>query len=226
MAAPVLMATLAACSSMHQAPLTTTTSGGDVSFSSGGMWADSTGGMWMDNQGAWWNGGRSGTSMGVSSMNIRRFHNENIVAHLGAGDSLEVALSQIGVTRAQNSAVSAFAQRMVSEHLQHFQTGMQLASSNSIVPMGLPDDTAETRMTSHAISKLSSMPAGEEFDRAFMRHEVMMHQHMLNDLNLFRGQATDGALRLVKETTPIVQQHLDDARALAQQVGVTMNMNP
>jgi putative membrane protein len=207
-------------------PITTTTSSGDVALDNsnmGGMWMDSAGGTWMDANGGYRMGGRSGTGIGFQASDIGALTNANIVAHLAAGDSLEVALSQAGAARAQNQAVRDFAQRMVTEHTAHMQTGMQMAMQGGITPAASPADTADAMMATRMMSRLSNAPAGADYDRRLMQAEVMMHQHMLHELQLVQPQATGAARQLVDQTLPIVQQHLTDAQTLWRQVGGGMN---
>jgi putative membrane protein len=211
-----------ACASQPPVTTTTMTSSGDVAMNAG-MWMDDVGGTWMDANGAYRMGGATGTGLGLQAADVTSLNNANIVAHLAAGDSLEVALSQLGVSRAQNQAVRDFAQRMVNEHTAHMQMGMQMAQQGGITPMPSPLDTADARMAMRMTSRLQSMDAGAGFDRQFMRAEVMMHQHMLHELNLVRPQATGVALQLVDHTIPVVQQHLRDAQSLWQQVGGSSN---
>ncbi|MFL5607889.1 MAG: DUF4142 domain-containing protein [Gemmatimonadaceae bacterium] len=208
---------------------TTTTSGGDVALSSaGGFWADSVGGTWIDSTGALWRGGPTGLSLGLQPAEISGLNNANIVAHLVAGDSLEVALSRLGVDRAQNTAVRDFAQRMVNEHSAHLQMARQMATQGNIQPMPAPADTADAGMASRIVSRLSGTGTGPEFDRRLMRAEVTMHQHMLHELTAVRPQATGAALDLIDHTVPVVRQHLTDAQTIWRQVGGGMNgaMNP
>jgi putative membrane protein len=212
-----------ACSSQ---PVVTTTSrttssaSGDVALNreSNGMWTDSVGGTWMDSTGAMWRG-RGGASEGFQPEDMSAFTNANIVSHLGTGDSLEVALSQLGADRGHNTAVRDFARRMVAEHSAHMQAGMQLAMQGGITPASSPADTADAMMEAHASSRLSGLPEGAQFDRQFMRAEVMMHQHMLHDLMTFRPQASGAALQLVDQTIPVVRTHLADAQSIWRQVG-------
>jgi len=182
------------------------------------MWADSIGGTWMDSTGAMWRG-RGGTREGVRLEDIRALSDANIVSHLATGDSLEVALSQLGADRAHNAAVRDFARRMVSEHSAHMQTGMQLAMQGGITPAPSPADTADAMMEAHTSSRLSALPEGAQFDRQFMRAEVMMHQHMLHDLMTVRPQASGAALQLVDQTIPVVRAHLADAQSIWRREG-------
>jgi putative membrane protein len=200
-------------------PTTTTTSYGEVTSDRGrGMWLDSANGWWMDGNGGM-RMGRNGAMMGLQPPDFAAMSNENIVAHLTAGDSLEVALSQLGVSRAQNTAVRDFAQRMVTEHTAHMQAGRQFATQNTLTLTMVPNDTMDAAMTGRVISRLSSMPAGPDFDRQFIGAEVMMHRHMLHELTMMQGPANGGARQLVDQTIPVVQQHLSDAQSIWRQLG-------
>jgi hypothetical protein len=213
---------------------TTTTSGGEVDMVGGGLWNDGTnGGMWMDTTGSMRMGGRGGRMMGLQAADISRMNNQNIVAHLETGDSLEIALSQTGLSRAQNQSVRDFAQRMVTEHAQHMQMGRQMAAQNGITPMPAPGDTLDvvmaTRMMSHLNGNMSNMSnmsssansgsMSDNGDRQLMSAEVAMHRHMLHELTMLQPQATGAARQLVDQTIPVVRQHLTDAESIWRQVG-------
>jgi predicted outer membrane protein len=204
---------------------TTTTSSGDVVLSSsvGGWWADSVGGTWIDTTGAMWMGGRGGMSVGLQPADISALNNANIFAHIETGDSLEVALSQLGVEHAQNTAARDFARRMVIEHSAHLQMSRQMATQAGIVPVTAPGDTADAAMVPRMMTRLSRDFGSPGFDRQFMRSEVTIHQHLLHDLDMARPQATGAALQLVDQTIPVVKQHLADAQAIWRQVGGGMN---
>jgi putative membrane protein len=199
---------------------TTTTSGGDVELGDvNGMWVDSVGGTWMDSTGAVRAGGRRGRGIGLQPADIRMMNNANIVAHLVAGDSLEVALSLMGADRAQNPAVRDFARRMVAEHSTHMQMGRQVALQAGIAPMPSPLDTADATMAMRIMNRLANAPAGPAYDRQLMRAEVMLHRRMLHELTQLRPQASGAALQLIDQTIPVVRQHLADAEAIWRQVG-------
>lgn len=202
------------------ATTTTTTSAGEVALDEpSGMWIDTVGGAWIDTTGRMWSGRRV-IVIDLIPVDISTMTNANVVAHLATGDSVEVALSTFGLTRAQNSAVRDFAQRMVNEHSAHRAAAMQIAAQNNLSPLVLiPADTADAVMSARLMGRLANTPAGPMFDRRFMRAEVMMHQHMLQQLNAIRPQATGATLQLVDQTIPVVRQHLADAEAVWRQVG-------
>ncbi|MDB4915381.1 MAG: hypothetical protein JWM95_3025 [Gemmatimonadetes bacterium] len=216
----------AACSTT---PVTTTpaptmsSSGGDVALfpDTSGMWADSAGGMWMDASGALHMGGRSGMVMGLMPASIATFTNANILAHMGEGDSLEINLSKLGADRAQNAAVRDFAKRMVTAHSAHLQAANQTGVQSGVLLAPVPTDTADAAMAGHAMRRLAATPAGPMFDQRLMQTEVMMHQHMLHELGLLRGQASGDTQALVDQTITTVRRHLGDAQAVLRQLPPT-----
>ncbi|HEY4735193.1 MAG TPA: DUF4142 domain-containing protein [Gemmatimonadaceae bacterium] len=194
-----------------------------------GMWMDSTGGAWMEGDGTIYMGGRGGRMMGLQAADIRSMTDANIVSHLAAGDSLEIALSQQGASSAQNPAVRDFANRMVQEHTAHLQQGRQLASQAGITPMPSPADTADAMMANRMMMRLASNQSGSSdnnnasYDRRLMRAEVMMHQHMLHELTMLQPQASGATRQLIDQTIPTVRQHLTLAQSVWRQVGGGMD---
>jgi len=163
---------------------TTTTSGGDVDMANGGL----------------------------QPADISRMNNANILAHLAAGDSLEVQLSRTVLAHAQNPSVRNFAQRMINEHTQHMQQGRQLAMQSGITPTPAPGDTLDVLLATRTMS-------GSMSDRQAMGAEVAMHRHMLHELTMLQPQATGAARTLIDQTIPIVRRHLTDAESIWRQVG-------
>ncbi len=229
----LVLAVAAAAACNHKPPVYTasppipmSTAGGELTLDTrNGMWVDSVNGLWMDTSGVVWIGGRGGRVMDLDSVAVGMMTNANIMAHVAAGDSLEVALSRAGAARAHNTAVRAFANRMVSEHSQHLQTGRQFAMQAGVAPMLAPSDTGDARMATRMMNGLSR-DAQSEYDQALMRDEVMMHQHMLRDLEALRPQANGATREFVDQTIPVVRKHLADAQVVWRQVGGGANMRP
>jgi predicted outer membrane protein len=218
-----VLAGLVACSSWpQQQPMVTTSSAGEVGYPDemgGGMWLDGSGGVWMDTTGAMRMGGRTGTPLGLDRAMVDAMTNENMVAHLATGDSLEIAVSRMGTQRATRSAVRDFAQRMVNEHSSHMQMGQQMAMQGGITPRPAPRDTMDVAMGRRMTARLSSAQNGDTFDRQFMRGQMMLHRHMLNELMMMQPRATGAARTLVDQTIPVVTMHLTDARRLWRELG-------
>ena len=194
-------AMVASTTTLNSARTRTTTSGGDVDMA----------------------------NRGLQAADISRMNNANIVAHLAAGDSLEVQLSQTVLAHAQNQSVRDFAQRMINEHSQHMQQGRQLAMQNGITPTPALGDTLDAMLATRMINRLTngmgnmnmsmSGMSGSVSDRQAMGAEVAMHRHMLRELGMLQPQATGAARTLIEQTLPIVRQHLTDAESIWRQVG-------
>ncbi len=229
----LVLAVAAAAACKHKPPVYTasppipmSTAGWELAPNTGdGMWIDVVNGFWMDTSGVIWLGGRGGRLLDLDAAVVGAMTNANIMAHVAAGDSLEIALSRAGAARAQNPAVRAFANRMVNEHTQHLQMGRQFATQAGITPMLATPDTGDARMATRMLNGLSR-DAQSDYDRALMRDEVMMHQHMLRDLETLRPQASGATREFVDQTLPVVRKHLTDAQAVWRDVGGGVNTRP
>lgn len=182
-----------------------------------GVWLDSVGGLWMDSVGVIHHG-RRGRLAELNGEALSSMTNQNIVAHLVAGDSLEVALSQMGVDRATDPDVRAFAQRMVNEHTSHRDMSLRTTSQAGVTAMVAPVDTLDDVFATRMENRLANL-SGAEWDRGFMGEEVVIHRHMLADLKAMRPQATGVAQQLIDQTIPVVKSHLVDANKLWHKIG-------
>ena len=166
-----------------------------------GVWLDSVGGLWMDSVGVIHHG-RRGRVAELSGESLRSMTDQNIVAHMTEGDSLEIALSRMGLQRSTNADVRAFAQQMINAHMQHRDMSLRMASQAGITPMTAPVDTLDDRVAMRMNHRLAAL-SGADFDKGFMGEEYMMHRHMLADLKTMRPQATGVAQQLIDQTEDV-----------------------
>jgi putative membrane protein len=133
------------------------------------------------------------------------------VAAAGESDLFEIQSSQIALRKAQNADVRAFAQMMIDHHTQTSADLMAAARQAGLNPPA-PSLSQEK---SARVGALESTPA-TGFDALYMREQVTGHQAALA---LHQGYARNGDQPGLKaaavKTAPIVQTHLDRARALA-----------
>ena len=97
----------------------------------------------------------------VALPHVVSWTNANIFAHLAAGDSLEIQLSQQGASRTQNQVVRDFANRMIAGHSAHLQTGKQFALQAGITPSQAPDDTADAALAARVLNRLANFAAAD-----------------------------------------------------------------
>ncbi len=134
----------------------------------------------------------------------------NFVTLAASSDMFEVQSSKIALQRSTNPAVKKFAQMMIDAHTKTTATlkGLIAGQSNLSPPTALPSDLQGKLDTLGSVS-----PA--DFDKTYLDDQVDGHQ---SALNVMQRYAKDGDMEPIKkfaaDTAPVVQQHLDKAKAL------------
>lgn len=154
----------------------------------------------------------------AASSDISQMSDSNIVAKLDAGDKGEVELARLMETKATNDSVKAYAKKLVSDHTKSEKDVMNLERQAKLAEKPLKSDTTREAAT-HALSKLRSMSKGKALDSAFVQHEIEDHQHDIADAKAMQSQAKNDQLKnLIGQSIPTLQQHLDIAQRLSQQL--------
>ncbi len=136
---------------------------------------------------------------------------QHFVKHAAWASMGEVAMAKIAVDRAENSDIKQFAQRMIDDHTKANNQLQQIAQSNGWeVPATLdPVDQAKVDM-------LQKMPAGHNFDRAYLYGQVAAH---IECVLWFRDATQDlknAQLRqFATDTYPTLTAHLQEAEKLS-----------
>jgi putative membrane protein len=136
------------------------------------------------------------------------------IRHAGSSNLMEIRLGQVAQSRASNSAVKQFGQRMIDDHtrLQNQLTAVVSSAGVSFVP-GM--DASHQQLASR-IERLS----GAEFDRTYMQAMIQGHQ---DDVNQFQTQSQSARSTQVRNlasgSLPLLQQHLSLAVQVGSQVG-------
>jgi len=147
----------------------------------------------------------------------------NIVAFILAGDSLEIQMSQLALTRSSNPSVREFAQMMIDQHSRNSQNffAMQEDEDIGISPMMNDPIGAQDRSYLNALRNMS----GAAFDRAYIRAQVAHHDAAAAALQQMADQARDDDLEedIEEQLLPVVRQHLARSRQIANQLGVNVS---
>jgi predicted outer membrane protein len=125
----------------------------------------------------------------------------------------EILLSTLALQRTGDAAVRDFAQRMIDDHTRANNEIMQLAYPRDIA---LPEElTAEHRAVYEDISGMS----GRDFDKAYMNHNVLVHEV---DVAQTRAQAEQGTAPDIRafaaRTLPVLSMHLQMATDIYQDI--------
>lgn len=136
--------------------------------------------------------------------------------HAGQAGLAEVALGKLAATKASDTDVREFAQKMVDDHSKANAELASLAKSKSIP---VPTDTdAKHKAEADRLSKLS----GAAFDKAFMHAMVGDHDHAVALFHTYSERGDDPELKAwATKTLPTLQEHERLAKVTATKVGVT-----
>jgi len=130
------------------------------------------------------------------------------------GGMAEVELGRLASTKATNSEVKAFAQKLVTDHSKANDEVKALAAKKNIT---LPTSVGAKHKAEH--DKLAAM-SGAAFDRAYV--DAMLADHQ-KDVAEFKQQSTMNQDADVKafaaRTLPTLEAHLKQVESLSKSVG-------
>ncbi len=141
-----------------------------------------------------------------------------IVAILDNANTADIETGRLAGQRGYSSTVRQFGAMLARDHQMVRQQGRDLAQRLGITPTP-PRGDQGARDHAAAIQALSSL-RGPEFDRAFLRHEVVFHETAIAAIGntLLPAIANEELRAMVVTVTPAFQAHLDMARALGDQL--------
>ncbi len=131
------------------------------------------------------------------------------------GGLAEVELGRLAVKQGSTSAVKEFAQRMIVDHSKAGQALEELARQKNV---SLPSKVLpEGKQTMEKLSKLS----GTDFDQAYVKTMVVMHEKDVAAFSAVAQNATDADVKaFATKTLPILKMHLEMIHTMAEQMGV------
>jgi putative membrane protein len=128
------------------------------------------------------------------------------------GGLAEVQLSKLAADNASSPEVRQVAQRLVQDHTKANQELLTIAKQKDISVPKEVDDTHED------VVKLFSKLEGAQFDREFLRYQVMHHEKDVAAFNLQAKEGQDPDLKaFAAKQLPVLKEHLQQVRNLATQ---------
>jgi putative membrane protein len=155
-------------------------------------------------------GGQSGMSRGMASVDMTPEDRMNYVKMAGASDLFEIQSSQLALSRGQRAETRQYAQMLVTHHTQTSQATMaaaRAAGMNPPPPMLMP-------MQQRMMDQLRRASAAN-FDRVYLTQQIPAHEMALALHNNYATNGDTPSLRSTAATAlPLVRQHLDEARRM------------
>jgi putative membrane protein len=140
-----------------------------------------------------------------------------IVVTANSGDS---AAGELAKTKGTDKDVKAFGQRMVTDHGAVNKEAVALVTKLNVTP---EESDASRSMASDAQSNMTALQgqSGAAFDKAYIDHEVTMHQQVLDALdNQLIPNAQNADLKaLLQKVRPAIAAHLESAKTIQTKLG-------
>ena len=135
---------------------------------------------------------------------------KNFVLQAAKGGLMEVEMGKLAVSKAENSDVKSFGQRMIDDHSKANDSLKQVASGKGI---SLPADLDPKHKAE--MNKLSAL-TGAQFDRSYMRLMVSDHKKDVSEFSRASQTAKDADIKkFAADTLPTLKQHLQEAEKIS-----------
>jgi predicted outer membrane protein len=160
------------------------------------------------------------TFSGGDVLDLAGWTDGNVMAHLIAGDSLEIELSNLAIARSQNAQIVDAARMLVSAHSAKLAKQREMVTSENIPPVPHPNDMSDEKMV-NAINQLRNL-SGAEFDRVWLTTQIEKHSMALKMIEGLEDVSRDDDLEdWVEESYTPIKDHLVHLNGLAPTFGVT-----
>src|SRR5690242_7134654 len=136
---------------------------------------------------------------------------KNLVDRLIVSDSIQAATAKLAAEKAQNPAVKDLATQLASDHSSHAAALAKIADKKEVGREANPGDVSGTDLANE-FKTLESMPAGPEFDKAYLKAVIADHQAALAAINAGKAAAKDDDLKKdLDATSTALQSHIAHA---------------
>jgi len=150
----------------------------------------------------------------------------NIVALLDEANAADSASGAIAAKKGKNASVKEFGHTMMRDHHSLRKAGQDLAKKLNLTATPPAGDTLATAAQKWNDS-LTAMPAGPDWDKAYIDHEVVSHQAVQGLLQTALGAAQDTSLKaLITKAQPTIDAHLKKAQDIQAKLGTATAMTP
>lgn len=140
-----------------------------------------------------------------------------VMNFIAAANAYEIEHTDAALTRLTEGPVRDYAQMLQQEHANLRQRLGEVQQATGLMPPENYGATPEL-LAAHrqAMDALMAMPVGADYDRAWLQHQVQMHELMLRGLQagMTNTALNEQVRELVNTAQARVQEHLTTARSL------------
>jgi putative membrane protein len=150
----------------------------------------------------------------------REYTDAELTGFLNAFSDTEIEVGQLGTSMATDAQVRNFARRTVTDYRALKIDVRGAAQRLNLTPSVPANDENLAEDHQAGMRDLRAKAKGQEFDKAFMEHEIRMHRKIIDEVQdaLARTQTVEMRTLLEKARTTL-QGHLTTAQELEAKVG-------
>ena len=138
----------------------------------------------------------------------------NVLAMLDIINLSEIDAAQLAKQKASSEEVRTFAARMLNEHTTMMQETQQFAQRINVQPE-MPALASTAGKTHQETMEELRMMAGPDFDQAYLKYQINMHEQAIDLIQDTAISAGDVRLRHhLRRARPELDSHLSAARAI------------
>jgi putative membrane protein len=144
-----------------------------------------------------------------------------ILAILDEAHQSDSVAAALALDKATDPGVKAFATKMLADHHGLRTEGERLVKRLSITPR-LPASDPLAPVTEDEMIALRATPRGSEFDRIYVKKEIVTHQAVRDFAEQARRSTPTEEIRsFIDRTAPVIRRHLDQAESLQKRLATT-----
>lgn len=145
---------------------------------------------------------------------------KNLAAHMAAGDSLEIRLAELALSKATSQSVRDYASMLLNAHRAHLAKVHEIITDEDVGAEPMANDPEGMRMR-QMLTQLQNMAAGTSWDAAFVRFQVQHHQNEIDLLTPnIKNVHDDDFEALVEESLKSLAAHRDQGKTVAHGLGI------
>lgn len=138
-----------------------------------------------------------------------------IAAIVVTANQVDIDAGHLAKSMSSNKDIKEFAQLMITDHSGVNKSATELVHKLKVKPVGSPTSESLKQGGEQNIAQLRGLK-GEDFDRAYVDHEVVYHQAVLDalDKTLIPNAKNEELKALMIKVRPAFVAHLDHAKHL------------
>ena len=153
--------------------------------------------------------------VGVSVASAQGVTDAQIASIVVTANQVDIDAGKLAESRSSTDAVKRFAQLMITDHTGVNKSAVELVTKLKVTPQDNPTSQSLKAGGEKHLARLKTLQ-GAAFDKAYVDHEVVYHQQVLDALDkiLIPG-ATNAELKaLLIKVRPAFVAHLEHAKHL------------